>query len=146
MIELSKEDIIKYKLYNLSLYIRSLNVFHFLLFIYNFILSLKNNNLEQIFFNSLHLFVITPIMFFSIKYYVLYFVIISEVYKTIFCIFKLFEFYRVYTLLDMTIVLIDMYIIYFNIKYIHFNYQTSKNIIYELSDGWKPSQNIFYLY
>lgn len=146
MIELSKEITLKYKLYNLSLYIRFLNVFHFLLFIYNLILSFKSNNLEKIFLNSLHLFVITPVMFFSIKYYILYFVIISEVYKICFCIFKLFQFYHSYTLVDMTIVLIDMYIIYFNIKYIHFNYQTSKNILCELSDGWKPSQNIFYLY
>lgn len=146
MLELSKEDKLKYRLYNLCNYIRCLNIIHFLLFIYNFGLSLQKNDFENIFFNCLHLFLITPIMYFSVKNYIMYFIIISEVYKICFIIYKLFYFYSFYTFIEIFIINIDIYIIYFNLKFIHFNYNASKEIIISLSDGWKPINKILYLY
>lgn len=146
MINLSKEDNLKYQLYNLCFYIRSLNIIHSALFVYTFILSIQEQDSNKIFMNSFHLFLIAPLMYYCIKYYILYFIIFSEMYKICFIIFKLFEFYHNYNVVDIILVQIDMYIIYFNIKYIHYNFNSTKNIISELCNGWKPNENILYLY
>lgn len=146
MLNLSKEDILKYRLYNLCIYIRLLNVINCSLFICNFIISIQENNFKLIFLNCLHLFLLTPLMYYCVKYYILYFIIISEIYKISFVIFKLFGFYQNYNVVDIILVQIDMYIIYFNIKYIHYNYDSTKDTIYELCNGWKPDKNILYLY
>lgn len=146
MLNLSEEDDFKYRLYNLCIYIRLLNIIHCSLFIYTFIISLEENNLKLIFLNCLHLFLVAPLMYYCVKYYILYFIIFSEMYKICFIIFKLFEFYHNYNVVDIILVQIDMYIIYFNIKYIHYNYNSTKDTISELCNGWKPNENILYLY
>lgn len=150
MINLTKEETLKYQLYNVCNYIYLMNVINFLLHLCNFILSLKQQhqqeNLCKIYFNCVNVFLFAPLTYYCIKYYILYFVIFSEIYKICFVIFKLFEFYQNYNTVDIILVQIDMYMIYFNIKYIYYNYNCTKETISELCNGWKPDENIKYLY
>lgn len=146
MINLNKEETLKHKLYNLCRYIHFMNMINFLLYFYHFILSLQNNNLQNIYFNALNLFVIIPLIYYGIKYYVMFLVIITQIYKIGFIIYKLVYFYYGYNLIDVIIVQINIYILYFNFKYMYFNFYASKNMIYELCNEWKPEYNILILY
>ena len=147
MTELCEDDKLKYRLYNLSNYIKIFNVIHVLFTIYNLIYYIYIYNFDKIFIYLIHLFLITPIIFFSIKFYLMTSFILIEIYKICFSSFKLFQFYQGnYYMIEIEYILIDLYSIYFIFKYVYYISNCDKEIIFILRNNWKPEKSMLYFY
>ena len=86
--ELSEEDKLKYRLYNLSNFIRIFNILHFIFNIYHLIYFILYYNVKKIILYVVHTFIITPIIFFSVKYFIFSINILVEIYKICFVFIK----------------------------------------------------------
>lgn len=146
MIELSNEDKLKYKLYNLNCYIKLLNLFYFTLLSIKFLLHINMNEFDDDLLININLFIICPLMYFSIKNYCILIVIILYIYKIFFITLNFYNFLYNYTIINIILVLLDIYMYYFLSKYLYVFNKSNKNIIQSLCSNWKPETNLLYFY
>lgn len=146
--ELSDEDKLKCRLYNLSNFITICNFLHLIFNTYHLIYYILYYDVKKFILYVIHSFIITPIIFFSIKYFIFNIYILIEIYKICFVVVKFIEFNKeqTYDIIDIQYVLIELYSIYFIYKYLYYISGTSKEVIFLLQDKWKPTNSILYLY